>query len=78
MAPVKMTKSGPDVSGGPNAPLGQEIVYTYFPGDYIKQNIHPQFEKIVARDFLVDMAFDDFVPELAEHWAEINTGAGHI
>jgi cell filamentation protein len=72
IAPVQMTKMGPDVSGGPNRPPGRERPYAYYPGSYVEDNIHKEFRKIADRRLLGELSFDTFVAELAERWAEIN------
>ena len=78
LSPPTMTKSWPDVSGGPGVPVGVEKVYRYYPSDHIHDDIEKQYRLLADKGLLVGMDFDDFVTEFAERWAEINTGGSAL
>lgn len=68
-----MTKSGLDVSGGPEVPPGPgERIYSYYPGDFVEEGILAEFKKLANNNLLVGMDPEQFTGELAERWAEIN------
>ncbi|WP_078345238.1 Fic/DOC family protein [Mycobacteroides chelonae] len=70
----QMTKRHADVVHfDPKDPAAPEVTYGYYPGPYVAAGATQRFAQLAADDHLCGLDRDQFIPKLADHWAELNT-----
>ena len=59
----------PPVPGDPAAP---DVAYAYYPAPAIAEAADAQYRRLAEAHHLVGLQRDEFLPQLAETWAELN------